>query len=181
MDELILSHLAQMEADGEEEDEDYTIEAATATLLMYTGAEKSHLAHAQNHLPNCLYLCQPQLCPNPRIDTPWQHLYRSFTDHAFTMMMRFDVQTFESILQAGFAENQRQYWEDSCDAKKMRHTQGTTASTNIKCTRFGGVQSEFGPKKGLKILEEGGGVPPSRSRFIGLLKGSKGNCITRVS
>ena len=51
MDELILSHLAQMEADGEEEeeeeeDEDYTIEAATATLLMYTGAEESRLAHA---------------------------------------------------------------------------------------------------------------------------------------
>jgi hypothetical protein len=57
MDELILSHLAQMEADGEEEDEDYTIEAATAILLMYTGAEESCLAHAQNHLPNHLYLC----------------------------------------------------------------------------------------------------------------------------
>ena len=36
MDELILSHLAQMEADGEEEEEeeeeDYAIEAATDTL-----------------------------------------------------------------------------------------------------------------------------------------------------
>ena len=69
MDELILSHLAQMEADAEE-DEDYTIEAATATLLMYTGAEESRLARARNRLPSCLYLCRPQLCPNPRIDTP---------------------------------------------------------------------------------------------------------------
>jgi len=52
MDKLMISHLAQMEADREDEtDVDYAMEAAAAALLMHIGAEESCLAHAQNCLP----------------------------------------------------------------------------------------------------------------------------------
>jgi len=55
MDKLMISHLAQMEADREDEtDEDYAMEAAAAALLMHIGAEESCLAHAQNCLPTRL-------------------------------------------------------------------------------------------------------------------------------
>ena len=105
MDGLMLHQLVQMEAEEEEEEnEDYVMEAAAATLLIYAGAEESRLARARNRQPNRLYLCRPQLCPNPHIDTPWQHLYNSRSDRAFITTMGFDVQTFESILLAGFAE-----------------------------------------------------------------------------
>jgi hypothetical protein len=57
IDDLMLHQLVQMEADGEEENEDYVTEAAAATLLIYAGAEESRLAHAQNRQSNCLHLC----------------------------------------------------------------------------------------------------------------------------
>ncbi|KAJ8582170.1 hypothetical protein M405DRAFT_922049, partial [Rhizopogon salebrosus TDB-379] len=50
-----------------------------------------------------LYLCRPQLLPNPRVNTPWQALYESQNDRAFITTMGFDVQTFGSILTSGFA------------------------------------------------------------------------------
>jgi len=171
MDELILSHLAQMEADAEEEDEDCTIEAATATLLMYTGAEESRLARARNRLPSRLYLCRPQLCPNPRIDTPWQHLYRTKLTLMGPSCQDNNGRTEGKDCLVIQRQSYTQYWEDGCDAKTMRNAQGTMASTNlnVKCARFGGVQSEFGPKKVYARPEKsrrGGGYPPSRSRFI---------------
>ena len=104
MDELTL-HWLQMEANEEEEEaEDYAMEAAATTLLIYIGAEESRLARARNRQPNRLYLCRPQLCPNPRVGTPWQYLYHSHSDRAFITTMGFDIETFKSILQAGFAE-----------------------------------------------------------------------------
>ena len=36
------------------------------------------------------------------IGTPWTHLYASYKDHAFVMMMGIDTSTFHTILTAGF-------------------------------------------------------------------------------
>ena len=51
-----------------------------------------------------LYLCRPQLLPNPHINTPWQALYHSRNDRAYITTMGFDVETFKLILSAGFTQ-----------------------------------------------------------------------------
>ena len=86
-----------------EDDHDRTMQAVAAALIC-AGAEEFHLARIRNRLPSRLYLCHPQLLPNPRINTPWQALYRSRNDRAYITTMGFDVETFELILSAGFTQ-----------------------------------------------------------------------------
>lgn len=70
-DELIMLHSQILDADAEEdEDEEGNIDATAATLLLY-GAEESRLARIQRRHPRRLYLCRPQLLPDPRVDTPF--------------------------------------------------------------------------------------------------------------
>ncbi|KIK71719.1 hypothetical protein GYMLUDRAFT_236011 [Collybiopsis luxurians FD-317 M1] len=49
--------------------------------------------------PSRLYLTRPQLMPNPRLESPWIHLWRGQNDHAFITTMGFDVTTFRFILE----------------------------------------------------------------------------------
>jgi hypothetical protein len=49
------------------------------------------------------YLTRPQLLPNPRIGTPWQILHLSQDDRAFVTTMGVNVETFNYILDQGFA------------------------------------------------------------------------------
>lgn len=96
-------HMLQNEEIEEEQDEqDRAMEIAAAIICV--GAEEARLARARNRLPSRLYLCRAELCPNPHINTPWQYLYRSRSDRAFITTMGFDVETFEGILSAGFAQ-----------------------------------------------------------------------------
>lgn len=105
MDPTILwSHqISQTNEEDAEEDEEEIMRAAAAALIC-AGAEESRLARIRNRLPSRLYLCRPQLLPNPRINTPWQALYRSRSDRAYITTMGFDVDTFELILSEGFAQ-----------------------------------------------------------------------------
>jgi len=76
---------------------------AVVLAVVHVGAEEAHQLHVQCHQPSQPYLCHDQLLPNPHLGTPWQVLYSSHSDQAFITMMGFDVETFDFILDAGFA------------------------------------------------------------------------------
>ena len=80
---------SQTNEEEAKDDHNRAMQAVAATLIC-AGAKESHLAHIQNRLPSRLYLCCPQLLPNPHINTPWQALYRSRNNHTYITMMGFD-------------------------------------------------------------------------------------------
>ena len=86
-----------------EDDHDQVMQTVAAALIC-TGAKESCLACIGNCFPSQLYLCHPQLLPNPHVITHWQALYHSRNDHTYITMMRFDVETFELILSDGFTQ-----------------------------------------------------------------------------
>jgi hypothetical protein len=49
------------------------------------------------------YLTRPDLNPNPRFGTPWQHLHSRRDNRAYITTMGVDVITFEHLLASGFA------------------------------------------------------------------------------
>ncbi|KAJ7194857.1 hypothetical protein GGX14DRAFT_402074 [Mycena pura] len=72
---------------------------AGAVLL---GALEARRRRAERRRHSRLYLCRPQLLPNPRVETPWQQLYASQNNRAFITTMGFDTDTFDKILHGGF-------------------------------------------------------------------------------
>jgi hypothetical protein len=94
MDELLLQHTLV-------NDEEEELKMVAATLV--AGVELARLHRIESRNPSRLYLCRPQLLPNPRLNTPWQALYESQNDRAFITTMGFDVRTFGFILTSGFA------------------------------------------------------------------------------
>ncbi|KAG9081179.1 hypothetical protein FRC06_005750, partial [Ceratobasidium sp. 370] len=50
------------------------------------------------------HLLRAHLLPNPRYDTPWQQVRRSYDDRAYLATTALDVNTFEYILRNGFEE-----------------------------------------------------------------------------
>jgi hypothetical protein len=106
IDKLLHTYL-EME-DEEDEIEDDEEERALAALAIYGGAEQSGRSHAAVRQPSRLYLCQAQLLPNPRINTPWQRLRASRSDRAYITTMGYDVATFDDIIASGFG----QQWYD---------------------------------------------------------------------
>lgn len=92
--------LNEEEADIFDDDERARILAAA----FIAGSEASRQDRIDTRHPHRLYLCRPQLLPNPRIDTPWQVLYNSQNDRAFITTMGVDVSTFSSLLTTGFAQ-----------------------------------------------------------------------------
>jgi hypothetical protein len=48
------------------------------------------------------YFIRTNLLPNPKLNTPWTHLYDSKSDRAFMTTMGVNTELFELILQAGF-------------------------------------------------------------------------------
>ncbi|KAG2343750.1 hypothetical protein BDR05DRAFT_975791 [Suillus weaverae] len=78
--------------------------AQVLAAAIIAGSEVSRQEHIDTRHPHRLYLCQPQLLPNPRINTPWQVLYDSQNDRAFITTMGVDVSTFSSLLTTDFAQ-----------------------------------------------------------------------------
>lgn len=107
-DATYLLDLAAQEEELEDDEEDRRA-AAAAVIVMYVGAEEARQLRAERRHPSRLYLCRPQLLPNPRINTPWQHLYNSNSDRAYITTMGFDVATFNSIIVNGFG----QLWDET--------------------------------------------------------------------
>jgi hypothetical protein len=96
---FFLQTQSEMEEDNAEEDWEIV---ATAAAIIWLGAEEARILCAECRQQSWLYLCRPQLLPNPRFDTPWQVLYTSCSDRAFITTMGFDVNTFTSIIDTGF-------------------------------------------------------------------------------
>ena len=96
--------IAVSQAEAEEDlSEDEKYDQALAAAAIISGVEIAReIWTARRHIHR-LYLSQPQLLPNPRINTPWQVLYDSQDDRAFITTMGFNVETFGYILTSGFA------------------------------------------------------------------------------
>lgn len=77
-------------------------EAFFVITLLLLAAEDARLRHARSRNLRRLYLCRPQLLPNPRAGTPWQLLYHTQNDRAFITTMGINVHTFQYILESGF-------------------------------------------------------------------------------
>ena len=101
--ELFLALRVAEDACQEEEDNG---QAARVVLgLAVALATHSREAKTARRSARRFSLLRAHLLPNPRIGTPWQHLYASQSDRAFITTMGFDVATFNAILQAGFEES----------------------------------------------------------------------------
>ena len=101
MDEIVHA-LIQQEEEGEEGDLEQELEqsaALAAVALMVIGAEESPRLHAECRQPSQLYLCRPQLLPNPCKETPWRVLYQSRSDHTFITTMGFYVDAFTYVVE----------------------------------------------------------------------------------
>lgn len=83
-------------------DEEDIVLVAAALLLL--GAETASQLRRARRSTTRLYLTRPQLLPNPRLGTPWQMILASHNDRAFITTMGLDCNTFEYILQSGFAD-----------------------------------------------------------------------------
>lgn len=87
-----------------------TLEDTLSRVLLvtiFTYGHLSHLLRAEGRRRHRLYLCRPELVPNPRIGSPWQFLYQSQSDRAFITTMGIDTTTFQVILDVGF----KQLWD----------------------------------------------------------------------
>jgi len=66
---------------GDFEEELVTSAAAATAAITFYGIHEAR--ERRNHR---LHLCRKELCPNPRAGTPWQHLWASQEDCAFTKL-----------------------------------------------------------------------------------------------
>jgi len=123
MDEIAYALIQQEEEDDEDAHEQELKQSAAlaAVALMVIGGEESRRLHTEHRQPSRLYLCWPQLLPNPCKDTPWQVLYQSQSDRAFITTMGFDVDAFEHIIKSGFA---CMWYEKSIDCSDRDMTTG---------------------------------------------------------
>ncbi|KAG1885953.1 hypothetical protein F4604DRAFT_1917639 [Suillus subluteus] len=102
-DDLAIQYLLLDEDEAELQfDDDERAWVLAAAII--GGSEVARQDRIDTRHPHHLYLCRPQLLPNPRMNTPWQALYDSQNDRAFITTMGVDVPTFSSLLAAGFAQ-----------------------------------------------------------------------------
>jgi hypothetical protein len=99
----LLTLLLEDEQEDEELEDEHDTEVACIGMLIYHGANEVRRVRNARRAEHRAYLTCSELLPNPRLQTPWQVLYESQTDHAFIATMGFDVATFDVILAAGFA------------------------------------------------------------------------------
>jgi hypothetical protein len=102
MDDLAVQFLLLNGDEADLFDNDESAQVLAAALIAGIKISQEESINTRN--PHRLYLCRPQLLPNPRVDTPWQVLYRSQNDRAFITTMGIDVDTFASLLTSGFAQ-----------------------------------------------------------------------------
>lgn len=84
-----------------DDDTEETVAIILLVVILACGYQ-SRLLRAEGRRRHRMYLCRPELIPNPRVGSPWQVLYQSQSDRAFITTMGLDVTTFQLILDAGF-------------------------------------------------------------------------------
>jgi hypothetical protein len=85
-------------AEGDFED----LLASALLVAIFTYGYLSRLLRVEGRRRHRLYLCRPELVPNPRIGSPWQFLHQSQSDRAFMTTMGINTVTFQVILDVGF-------------------------------------------------------------------------------
>lgn len=70
--------------------------------IALAGAEEARQHQAEKQQNNQLYLIRLDLLPNPRANTPWQHMYAAQNWHAFITTTGPNCITFQYILDCGF-------------------------------------------------------------------------------
>ena len=95
----LTEHLLELVwADGDFED----LLAHTLLVTIFTYGTLTRLLRAEGRRRHRLYLCRPELVPNPRVGSPWQFLHQSQSDRAFITTMGVDTATFRITLDTGF-------------------------------------------------------------------------------
>lgn len=102
MDDTDPFYMMLLAAQDDSREEEETHHLAACGLAIYIGASESRNLRSLRRVQT--YLTCPELLPNSRIDTPWQALYASQSDHAFITTMGLDVETFDVVIQSGFAQ-----------------------------------------------------------------------------
>ena len=100
--DLLLHYIVsqhQLELDKEDE---FLDQACLLTAVLIVGSNEDHVWAVKNRRPRRQYLGRRNLLPNPRVGTPWMHLYQNCEDRAFITTMGVDTSTFHAILEAGF-------------------------------------------------------------------------------
>lgn len=122
MDSDLALLYVQMQADknNELDDQERKRMALALLLILALGAEESRQLRIRQRHPSRLYLCRPQLLCDPRGNTPWQQLRNSHSDRAYITTMGFNVETFEYILDQGFAHR----WQTSTVPRTDTNTAG---------------------------------------------------------
>lgn len=91
---------SQNNANDDDEDYEYTIACASTVFL---AMEDARQRQSEQRSYNRHYIVRKDLLPNPRYNTPWQHMYSTQNDRAFITTMGVDCNTFQALLQNGFA------------------------------------------------------------------------------
>jgi hypothetical protein len=82
-DEAVLAMMLEQEVDDEETEEVDRYQTLTTIALIVVGTEVGRLSRTERRNISRLYLCRPQLLPNPRDSTPLQTLLHSQSDRAY--------------------------------------------------------------------------------------------------
>jgi len=101
-DDLLLLNVSSQYQLELNEDEESLDQARLLTAVLIVGSNEDHAWLVDNRRPRRQYLGRMNLLPNPRIGTPWLHLYGNHEDRAFITTMGIDTSTFNAILEAGF-------------------------------------------------------------------------------
>ena len=101
-DDLLLYKISSQHQLELDDDEEFLNRAHFLTAILIVGSNEDHAWSVRNRYPRRQYLGQMNLLPNPRVGTPWTHLYQNREDRAFITTMGVDVSTFNAILKAGF-------------------------------------------------------------------------------
>lgn len=108
MDSLLLDFFDEPElmlTEDSNDDED----VAACAIFIHLAMDDAEHQRSEARNPHRLYLTRSDLLPNPRINTPWQHLFARRNDRAFITTMGVDCETFSILLNRGFA----QAWEST--------------------------------------------------------------------
>ena len=101
-DDLLLHHITSQHQLELDEEEDFLDQAHFLAAVLIVGSNEDHAWSVQDRRPRRQYLGRMNLLPNPRVGTPWVHLYQNHEDRAFITTMGVDTSAFNAILKAGF-------------------------------------------------------------------------------
>lgn len=93
-----------LDTENEEQEDDEHLLLFSALSLLVIGSEEAAALRRERRRETRQYLVRADLPPNPRSQTPWQHLFEQRADRPFITTMGVDVNTFDFLIQSGFGQ-----------------------------------------------------------------------------